>query len=240
MKLIRRLAFWGIVGALLFAGGAFAQVTMELTGVGTGANLGGVYTSPYVASINGTSTYVICDDFLNDISIGDVWQAYQNPLSSVTSSGPQMFTTPDYSPYTIQQEYDAAAILAEDVLNTFLSNSPLAEEYSFAIWTLFDPAAINGYGGNTLSVSQQNLALGFMNSALAQAATSGAPSGVNVTIYTPDGSITGGPDGGKGLTAQEFLVISTPEASLSATLGVSLASLVGLIFLMRRRLVRAG
>jgi len=49
-----------------------------------------------------------------------------------------------------------------------------------------------------------------------------------VSIYTPNP-----------LTAsQEYLVVTTPEASLPATLGVELFGLVGVIFLMRRRLVR--
>jgi hypothetical protein len=50
-----------------------------------------------------------------------------------------------------------------------------------------------------------------------------------VSIYTPN------PLG----AAQEFLVVNAPEASLPATLGFELVALVGGIFLMRRRLVRA-
>lgn len=227
MKLIRRLAFWGIAGAVCFTGGAIAGVNMTLTGVGTGYAMGGVYVSPYVASIAGVSAYVICDDFTTDVSVGDTWSANQYSLSDVGSSGPQKFTTPDWSPYTIQQEYDAAAILAEDVMAN-MWNSTLAGEYSFAIWTLFDPAAINGYGGNSLTGSQQSAVNSFRTAALTQAASGGA-SGLNVAIYTPNPLNA----------SQEYLVVNTPEASLPATLGVELSALVGLIFLMRRRLVRS-
>ena len=227
MKLIRRLAFWGIAGAFCFSGGAIAEVNMTLTGVGTGANMGGVYTSPYVASINGVSTYVICDDFTTDVWVGDTWEANEYTLSEVGSSGPQKFTTPDRSPYSIQQEYDAAAVLAEDVMAN-IGNATLAGEYSYAIWTLFDPAAIDGYGGNSLTGSQQSAVNSFRTAALTQAASGGA-SGLDVSIYTPN------PLG----AAQEFLVVNAPEASLPATLGFELVALVGGIFLMRRRLVRA-
>jgi hypothetical protein len=227
MKLIRRLAFWGIAGAFCFSGGAIAEVNMTLTGVGTGANMGGVYTSPYVASINGVSTYVICDDFTTDVWVGDTWEANEYTLSEVGSSDPQKFTTPDWSPYSIQQEYDAAAVLAEDVMAN-IGNATLAGEYSYAIWTLFDPAAIDGYGGNSLTGSQQSAVNSFRTAALTQAASGGA-SGLDVSIYTPN------PLG----AAQEFLVVNAPEASLPATLGFELVALVGGIFLMRRRLVRA-
>jgi hypothetical protein len=155
------------------------------------------------------------------------WVANDNSLSSVSSSGPQKFTTSDWSPYTIQQEYGAAAILAEDVM-TNMGNSTLAGEYSYAIWTLFDPAAIDGYGGNSLTGSQQSAVNSFRTAALTQAASGGA-SGLDVSIYTPN------PLG----AAQEFLVVNAPEASLPATLGFELVALVGGIFLMRRRLVRA-
>lgn len=226
MTLIRRIVSWGIAGTLCFTGSALAQVNMTLTGVGTGAVMGGVYVSPYVASINGVSSYVICDDFTTDVWINDTWEANQYSLSDVGPTGPQKFTAPDWSPYTIQQEYDAAALLAEDVIAN-MWNATLAGEYSYAIWTLFDPAAINGYGGNSLTSSQQSAVNSFRTAALTQAASGGA-SGLDVSIYTPS------PLG----ASQEYLVVSTPEASLPATLGVELFALVGVMFLMRRRLVR--
>ncbi|HEY1220185.1 MAG: hypothetical protein ABSE42_17905 [Bryobacteraceae bacterium] len=226
MKLFRRLAFLGIAGALCFTGSAVAQVNMTLTGVGNGFVMGGVYVSPYVATINGVSTYIICDDFTTDVSMDESWVANDNSLSSVSSSGPQKFTTSDWSPYTIQQEYGAAAILAEDVM-TNMGNSTLAGEYSYAIWTLFDPSAIDGYGGNNLTSGEQTAVNSFRSAALTAAASGGA-AGLDVSIYTPNP-----------LTAsQEYLVVTTPEASLPATLGVELFALVGVIFLMRRRLVR--
>jgi hypothetical protein len=200
---------------------------MTLTGIGTGANMGGVYTSPYVASINGVSTYVICDDFETDVWVGDTWEANQNSLSAVGPGGPQKFTTPDWSPYSIEQEYDAAALLAEDVMAN-MGDSTLAGEYSYAIWTLFDPDAVNGYGGNALTGTEQSAVNTFRTTALTEAA-SGGETGLDVSIYTPN------PLG----AAQEYLVVSAPEASLPATLGFELAAFAGVVFLMRRRLVRA-
>jgi len=235
MKLAHRLIYGGIAGALLFTSGAIAEVQMTLTGVGTGSVMGGVYISPYVASIGGVPTYVICDDFTTDVWVGDTWEANEYSLSDLGSSGPQKFTTPDWyyyttQPvyYTIQQEYDAAALLAEEVIVN-MWNPTLAGEYSYALWTLFEPAAINGYGGNPLTSAQQTAVNTLRTEALANA-FNGEASGLNVSIYTP----------AKGYTSQEFLVVSTPEASLPATLAVELSALVGVILLMRRRLVRRG
>ncbi|MFY9724441.1 MAG: hypothetical protein WB579_14785 [Bryobacteraceae bacterium] len=235
MKLARRLIFWGIAGVLCLSSVAIAEVQMTLTGVGTGSVMGGVYISPYVASIGGVPTYVICDDFTTDVWVGDTWEANQNSLSDVGPSGPQKFTTPDWyyyttQPvyYTMQQEYDAAALLAEELMAN-MGNPTLAGEYSYAIWTMFDPAAINGYGASTLTGAQQTAVNTFRAEALANA-FNGEASGLEVSIYTP----------AKGYTSQEFLVVSTPEASLPATLAVELSALAGVILLMRRRLARRG
>src|SRR5277367_1307801 len=68
-------------------------VTFNLTGVGSGANLAGVYTSPYTGNVNGGSSMsVICDDFADDSYVPETWTAYQSSLSSVVSGS---LGTPD-------------------------------------------------------------------------------------------------------------------------------------------------
>jgi len=248
-----RVLSLGMVAGLCFVGSAAAQVNMELVGTNSSYNMGGVYTSPYQLSIGGVTTWAICDDFLTDIGMYSTWQAEAYTLSDVTSTGPQKMTTSDTTPdwslssissdltalgaagvgsdtyeYTIPEEYDAAAILAEELMAN-MSNQLLSGEYSFAIWTIFDPGAINGYGGNALTTSEQEAVYNFMASALNEAHTGGGPSNLSLTIYTP-----------KPLSAsQEFLVVSAPDASLAGTLAVSLSTLAGLMFFLRRRLVRA-
>jgi hypothetical protein len=208
---------------------AQAQDTIQLTGVGNGFTMGGVYVSPYTGTIDGVPTNIICDDFTTDISIGQSWSAFDNSLSSVTGAGPQKFTTPDYAGYTIQQEYTAAAILAVALMSpSIMNDSSQAGLYSFAIWTLFDPGATAGYGGNALSQTQINSVTSIRTNALAQAA-GGAQPGAQVDIYTPN------PTG----ASQEMLVVRTPESPVLASLGVELLTLLAAGYLLRNRASRA-
>src|ERR1017187_4850125 len=141
------VAFLFLVGLISFQGVALDDVTdvpMQLTGLNTGYSMGGVYTSPYQIQIDGADTLVLaCDDFTTDISFGYTWHANKNTLSSVTDNGPQKFThatnpTVTYpgvtSPtdYSIQQQYDAAAWLAEQLLTvpSILTDPTTAGEYS--------------------------------------------------------------------------------------------------------------
>ena len=58
---------------------AFAQYTIDLTGVGNGAVANGVYVSPYQGTITGNGAshpgYVICDDFYTDSYLNTLWSA---------------------------------------------------------------------------------------------------------------------------------------------------------------------
>jgi hypothetical protein len=217
-----------VVALLCFASSAFGT-QMKLTSVGNGYVMGGVYIGPYTATIGGVRTEVICDDFTTDISVGMSWTANMYTLSQVTPSGPQKFTTPEWQGYTIQNEYDAAALLAEQLMQPPNMNNPaLAGYYSYAIWTIFDPSAVDGYGaGNALTPAQVNHVDALRTSALADAAAGQAPSGA-VSLYTPNPL----------KASQEFLVVRTPEPPAAATLGVDLLALAALTCLMRHRIVR--
>ena len=226
--MVRIARFLEVVALLCFASSAFAT-QMQLTGVGEGYAMGGVYIGPYTATIGGVPTEVICDDFTTDISVGMSWTADAYTLSQVTPSGPQKFTTPEWQGYTIQNEYDAAALLAEQLMQPSNMNDPaLAGYYSYAIWTIFDPSAVNGYGaGNALTPAQVSQVDALRTTALADAGAGQAPSG-SVTLYTPNPL----------RASQEFLVVTTPEPPAPATLGIDLLALAALIYLMRHRMVR--
>ena len=58
--------FLAILGLICFATGAFATQSFTLTGAGP-AHLGGVYTSPHIAPIQGAGSgiQVFCDDFID-------------------------------------------------------------------------------------------------------------------------------------------------------------------------------
>jgi hypothetical protein len=193
-----------------------------------GANLGGVYTSPYQITVNGVSTYLVCDDATADINGGLSWTANEVTLPEVVNNGPQKFTGdstvtwPDLSSstYTIQQQYDAAAYLATEILNTWQSADAITTgELSFAIWNIFDPG-VDGYFDN-LSTVQQSAALGYEEDALNNHSST-APSGVIVYTPVPPGA------------SQEFIGYSTPEVSTLALLAFNFFALLGIISLLWR------
>src|SRR5579862_563376 len=67
--------------------------TFNLTSVGSGANLAGVYTSPYAGTVTpgGPTIPVICDDFIDDSYVPETWTAYVTSLSSLTSGTTDSF-----------------------------------------------------------------------------------------------------------------------------------------------------
>ena len=74
----KRTAQIGMLSVFFLAPSVFADpVTMVMTSQisDLGPPLGGVYTSPYMATVNGTATTIICDDFSANTSLGETWQA---------------------------------------------------------------------------------------------------------------------------------------------------------------------
>jgi len=225
-KEIRHLSIAAIL-LLVFASVGLAQ-NMTFTGTFNGLTyvVGGedVYVSPYTGTINGNSVLMICDDFNTEVTSS--WTATASNAASLDGTEKFYSTfgdgTTDSNP---QLEYNAAAYLANELFGILNYGNPSATpanqqiDLSVAIWDLFDPSL------KSVGTGQ---AMNDMNAALA--AVAGGPVYSNITVYTP------APNG----SSQEFLVISTPEASLPATLAVELSALVGVVFLMRRRLLRAG
>jgi len=227
-------------GSLFLQPRALADDTLMLTGLVTGFSMGGVYTSPYIITVDGKPTDLVCDDFTTDISFGQTWNATQYTLASVTSSGPQKFTAPNVTlpdgttlSETIQTKYGAAASLAETLLTTpsILANSTLAGEYSFAIWQIFYAQATDGWNRNPLTSAQKTAVGTLISNALVAAANSPLPT--NVYVYTPD------PTG----AAQEFFgfapgstfqTFPVPEASIPTFLAFDFLALAIVVFLRRQ------
>jgi hypothetical protein len=183
-----------LVGCCLIAvtPAAFAQYTINLTGVGNGTVADGVYVSPYQGTITGNgmnySGYIICDDFYTDSYLNSTWAA------SITSAGaldgsekfPSTVTF-DGSIYSAQQAYDAAGWLANGLLAN-LSDSNSQVNYSFAIWDVLDGQQTDPSGG---AVALEAAAFSAVNSGYVAS---------NVSVFTP-----------RPLNAsQEFLVVSPP------------------------------
>jgi hypothetical protein len=82
----RLWAYAGIIALVCFAPSVFADsipVNLTLTSPPPGPSRDGIYISPYTANINGVSSTIICDDFLDDTVAGGSWQATVNNFGSL-------------------------------------------------------------------------------------------------------------------------------------------------------------
>ncbi len=222
MKILGSLACGLLAGPMLAQAGT---VSMTLTGV-QGYPLGGVYTSPYTATINGAPTAVYCDDFTTDVYVGLSWQANVTNMSALSGITNPLTTLKFDSTGTglaaaqrQQQDYMTVAYLAEELAGTNPSTQA-AGDLSFALWAVFDPAALGNLGGSDLSNAQNDLAF-----AKGKVAGLDPSSFSNVNIYSAN------PFG----ASQEYIVVnSVPEPATLTLFGLGLA---GVGFMRRRKTV---
>ena len=183
-----------ILGCTLIAvtPAAFAQYTVDMTGVGNGTVANGVYVSPYQGTITGNGItytgYMICDDFYTDSYLNAPWSASMTSAGALDGTekfpGAEAF---DGSTYSAQQAYNAAGWLANGLLNNL--NDPNSQvNYSFAIWNVFDGQQMDPSGG---ALALESAAFSAVNNGYVA---------TNVSVLTP-----------RPLNAsQEFLVVSPP------------------------------
>jgi hypothetical protein len=182
-----------------------ATTTVILTAV-SGGSQGGVYTSPYFATVGGVKgTPIVCDDYNHDVYLGEKWTAYVynfSDLSQARFQGANASAT--------LHMYDEAAYL----INELGSNPSASGDISFAIWAIFSPNVLSTPGflhGN---------AQWWLTQAQNQTYYSGEYS--NFLVLTPLDTGSGSP--------QEYLV-STPEPASLLLLGTGVLALG---FLSRR------
>jgi hypothetical protein len=175
-----------VVALLCFAPCAIADShSLTLTGAGNNV-MDGVFVGPYYATVNGVAnTPVICDDFSDDSVVGHAWNYTANNFSTLGSAlwGNQL------------ANYEGAAWLTVQMLslNGNPNNNTQVGYLSFAIWSLFDKAALNGLNATQLA---------GVNSWLCKIPQNLTPSQfANITILTPVGCTPGSCPG------QEFLEV---------------------------------
>jgi hypothetical protein len=239
-----------ILAAAVLIMGSFPSSTRAgttnfyLANAGSGANLAGVYTSPYTGSVTGptgTLIPVICDDFANESYVPEDWTAYVTPYSSTSlnnSTDTQvLWTGASYDPnppsttfnigiatyndwnLTQAQAYTVAAVLAIAILN---NTGTLQQDYSYALWELFDPSQVVSWLGSSYQ-STLMAATSDVEAAITAAAGLTPASFPNVTVYSYESPNQGGqtPECGNPLAAdcatvppQEFIVVTPEPASL--------------------------
>lgn len=189
---------WILLGCAL-TGACFAPlaanaspiVSMELTGA-AGPSLHGVYTDPYYAKVgpagqkydaqfkSDPTITVYCDDFYDDVHLGQVWQATVTDLDQLSMTQVDaglMFH--NLSAAAQASDYMAAAWLVEQIGSGKLSNLQ-TELDSYAIWRIFDPQALQG-----LSNADISLAWGDYEAAFAAVRYDTPSDFSNIDIYTP-------------------------------------------------------
>ncbi len=214
---IRKLLFPFLL-ILAVSGLADAEtVKLKLVNVNPGYNDGHYYVYPYNFSINDSATLfaMLCDDFKDDVSVGEVWMANVFTLEEIFSGQGQM--TP-YGGLVADGDrvsaYKEAAWLYEE-LEEHLDGSN-AVSINHTIWSLFAPTPFAG----DADVAGWHSAAGAATSGLSN--QQAVELFADVRFFTP---IAGSQSGNLG-RPQEFIAsTSVPEASSIILLGTALIAL---------------
>jgi hypothetical protein len=195
------------------AGVARAQVTLTLVNPPSSIISNNIYVGPYSINVTGGGTVqLVCDDYVTETSLSEVWKANVLPWSQVSQA--EFYNTAGL------QGYEAVASLTE-MMFANLNNPTLVTEIHYAIWAIFTPSASTSAGFDAEALQLYNTALAQYNTPLLQ---SSHFSDFNfITIYDP----------APGYTAQEFL--GTPEPASMMLFGTGLLAIGAAI---RRRRAR--
>jgi PEP-CTERM motif len=204
--------------------GGTTTVGMTLYSAGS-TTLGPAYTGPYYATINGVSTPVICDDFLDESYLAESWTA---DVSSLTSLSSVKFLNGQSNQ---TQMYEAAAWLAQQLMGAGAPGEQADIQY--AIWEIFDPSSPGGQDPfSYLSGQDLTNAEYWYNLALSQSYSAGQFGNVLIYTYDASGGYPTCADGNPCPSSppQEFIV-AAPEPGTLLLLGTGLA---GVLFRKRK------
>jgi hypothetical protein len=244
-----------------------AEANFYLNSTGSNTVLAGVYTSPYTAQItpgsltnssSSATVNAICDDFFDQSFVPEDWNTNVTTLSSLAkgtssqvyyggASGNWTVSDPTLAPTLLSQyqAYEVAALLAIDIDFNSAAGSIAQQDYSYALWQLFDPNTSNEpdatglgaigwlqtYTGVDSNSNAQKTAVGVVETDLNQAVlavTDGAASTIlsnyNVTIYSYNASLgVPTPPSSCGEICpqpQEFITVSMAEPPSAAVFAV--------------------
>jgi hypothetical protein len=183
---------------------AQADVTMSLVSDPYGT------PGPYVLSVNGTNTWLFCDDYVDHIGIGSTWSAQVISGATGNLSLTQMAERNGWTQTQADQAYSEKAYIE---LRMNGANRTL---YNEAIWYIFN---------NSLNFGSDQTALLAL---VGVASANSAGLYQDVTVYSPTTLITTGPYAGE--TPQEF--DSVPDGGM--TLMLLGGTMVGVATLRRK------
>jgi len=213
MKLTLRVS---VLFVLVLAAAAIASAD-SLTLNNAGGNImGGVYVGPYsfTDTSTGQSLQLICDDFKDEVYLGESWTAIPSTLTSVSNGGS----------LGTQTQYEEVAWLVEQ-MSANITDPTKVGDIQWAIWAVFEPQILNSGGDPYGNINSD---LTGINGWLSQAENqSNYANGnyANLTIYTP----VAGTQSTGGLPQEYFNV---PEPS---SLALLVAGMVALMLLVIRR-----
>lgn len=143
------------MGLALAASASTVPVQFVGTASGLGGPANGVYYYPYQLIVNGSTVTVACDDYDNEVHLGETWNATVSTFANLSQ-------TMYYNGGAGVSNYEKAAWLYSQFQPTPPLTNNVNAAINFAIWDLMDPDTPTYNAGtptlNTSSVYWLNLA----------------------------------------------------------------------------------